>query len=72
MTSDFDATGYMKPLQITWGDGRTYPIEQVRDFRPANTIADMPGDCYTVRWVQTMNSIRSRAEEIIQAETIYV
>lgn len=22
--------------------------EQVRDFRPANTIADMPGDCYTV------------------------
>ena len=25
-----------------------------------------------VRWVQTMNSIRSRAEEIIQAEVIYV
>ena len=25
-----------------------------------------------VRWVQTMNSIRSRAEEIIQAEMIYV
>ena len=23
-------------------------MEQVRDFRPANTIADMPGDCYTV------------------------
>ena len=48
VTSDFDATGYMQPRQITWGDGRTYPIEQVRDFRPANTIADMPGDCYTV------------------------
>lgn len=43
VTSDFDATGYMQPRQITWGDGRTYPIEQVRDFRPANTIADMPG-----------------------------
>ena len=48
VNSDFDATGYMQPRQITWGDGRTYPIEQVRDFRPANTIADMPGDCYTV------------------------
>ena len=48
VTSDFDATGYMQPRQITWGDGRTYPIEQVRDFRPANTIADMPGDCYTI------------------------
>lgn len=48
VTSDFDATGYMQPRQITWGDGRTYPIEQVRDFRPASTIADLPGDCYTV------------------------
>ena len=48
VTSDFDATGYMQPRQIIWGDGRTYPIEQVRDFRPASTIADLPGDCYTV------------------------
>ena len=38
----------MQPRQIIWGDGRTYPIEQVRDFRPASTIADLPGDCYTV------------------------
>ena len=42
VNSDFDATGYMQPCKIT------YPIEQVRDFRPANTIADLPGDCYTV------------------------
>ena len=48
VTSNFDATGYMQPCKITWSDGRTYPIEQVRDFRPANTIADMPVDCYTV------------------------
>lgn len=48
VNSDFNATGYMKPCKITWSDGRTYPIEQVRDFRPANTIADMPGDCHTV------------------------
>ena len=32
VNSDFDATGYMQPRQITWGDGRTYPIEQVRDY----------------------------------------
>ena len=43
VNSDFDATGYMQPCKITWSDGRTYPIEQVRDFRPANTIADLPG-----------------------------
>ena len=30
VNSDFDATGYMQPRQITWGDGRAYPIEQVR------------------------------------------
>ena len=48
VNSDFDATGYMQPCKITWSDGRTYPIEQVRDFRLANTIADLPGDCYTV------------------------
>ena len=48
VTSDFDATGYMQPSKITWADGRTYAIEQVRDFRPASTIADLPGDCYTV------------------------
>ena len=27
---------------------------------------------FQIRWMQTMNSIRSRAEEIIQAEMIYV
>ena len=48
VNSDFDATGYMQAREITWGDGRTYPIEQVRDFLPGNTIADMLGDCYTV------------------------
>ena len=36
----------MQPRQITWGDDRTYPIEQVRDSRPANTIDNLP--CYTV------------------------
>ena len=49
VNSDFDATGYMQPRQITWGDGRTYPIEQVRDFRPANTMANPPGDVVVIQ-----------------------
>ena len=35
VTSDFDSTGYMQPKSITWADGRTFPIDAVRDFRPA-------------------------------------
>lgn len=48
VTSDFDATGYMHPKAITWADGRTFSIDDVRDFRPAATIGRMLGDCYTV------------------------
>lgn len=49
VTSDFDSTGYMNPKSITWEDGRVFPIEQVRDFRPASRLG-MGGtsDCYTV------------------------
>ena len=47
--SEFDATGYMQPLSITWADGRTFPIERVRDFRPAGMAgSDLAGDCFTV------------------------
>lgn len=35
VASEFDSTGYMQPTSITWADGRTFPIETVRDFRPA-------------------------------------
>lgn len=45
VTSVFDATGYMQPNAIIWSDGRTFPIEKIRDFRPAD---DINGDCYTV------------------------
>ena len=51
VTSGFDETGYMEPLSITWRDGRTFPIEAVRDFRPAASRSGMEslrGDCYTV------------------------
>ena len=37
VSSDFDSTGSMQPTSITWSDGRTFPIETVRDFRPAGT-----------------------------------
>lgn len=47
--SSFDPTGYMQPTSITWSDGRTFPIETVRDFRPAGTADNgYSGDCFTV------------------------
>lgn len=48
VVSDFDATGYMQPTSIIWDDGRVFQIEQVRDFRPAESIANLHGDRYTV------------------------
>ena len=49
VTSDFDATGYMQPKVITWSDGRVFPIESIKDFRPAGTEHDsMSTDCYTI------------------------
>ena len=36
VSSIFDSTGYMQPTSITWTDGRTFPIESVRDYRPAD------------------------------------
>ncbi len=49
VTSDFDSTGYMQPRTIFWRDGRTFPIERVKDFCPASTGTDgRTGDCYTV------------------------
>lgn len=49
VTSEFDSTGYMQPTSITWSDGRTFPIEQVRDYRPAGTADnDFRGDCFTI------------------------
>lgn len=49
VNSDFDSTGYMQPRSITWDDGRIFPIERVKDFRPASSVeAGRHGDCYTV------------------------
>lgn len=48
VASCFDATGYMQPVSITWSDGRTFPIECVRDYRPADPSSASGSDCYTV------------------------
>ncbi len=49
VNSDFDATGCVTPRSIIWRDGRVFPIDAVRDFRPACTLSPgHPGDCYTV------------------------
>lgn len=49
VSSDFDATGYMQPRSITWDDGRTFFIDEVRNFRPASALdCRCGGDCYTV------------------------
>lgn len=49
VNSDFDSTGYMQPRIIIWDDGRTFEIEQIRDFCPAACVdSSRNGDCYTV------------------------
>ncbi|MCC8168530.1 MAG: hypothetical protein LIO37_04235 [Clostridiales bacterium] len=49
VTSDTDPTGYVQPTSITWTDGRTLKIDQVKDFRPAGTAGmDLSAHCYTV------------------------
>lgn len=49
VNSDFDNTGHMQPRSITWDDGRTFLIESVRDFRPADLDGqNKSGDCYIV------------------------
>ena len=49
VNSDFDSTGFMQPRSIIWKDGRVFPIDTIRDFRPASSVdQDLPGDCYTV------------------------
>lgn len=49
--SEMDRTGYLQPRSILWKNGKAFPIEEIRDFRPAESAAgrDLPcGDCYTV------------------------
>lgn len=50
VTAGVDSTGYMQPMAVAWSDGRTFPINKVRDFRPAKMAGnDLPVDYYTVQ-----------------------
>ncbi len=43
-----DRTGTMRPEKVIWSDHRCYDIEAIKDFHPAKTIGNFPGDCYVV------------------------
>ena len=48
--ADFNESGIMLPREITWEDGRRYPIDRVLDIRQATAMkAGGQGDRYTVR-----------------------
>ncbi len=45
VNSDFDAIGYMHPRSIIWEDRRVFPIDKVKDHRPASALRkDLQGE----------------------------
>ena len=47
--TQFDDEGNMRPMLITWEDGRRYIIDRILDVRPAASMkAGGQGDRYTV------------------------
>ena len=50
VTACMDEDGRVRPLSIQWYDGKTYPIDEVKDVRRASS-RKVGGDgiCYTVR-----------------------
>ncbi|MGE4484013.1 MAG: hypothetical protein AB7C97_02740 [Oscillospiraceae bacterium] len=50
VTASFDENGRIFPREITWEDGRVFPVDRVLDVRPAAALkAGGQGDRYTVR-----------------------
>ena len=46
----FNAEGKMKPVEIVWQDGRTFPIDQITDCRRAVSLkVDGTGIRYSCR-----------------------
>ena len=59
VTSEFDSTGFMKPLSITWEDGRQFIIQEIENYCPAGLAGNnQPVDCYTV-WIQGQKNFYS-------------
>jgi hypothetical protein len=49
--ASFDSDGRLIPTEITWEDGRKYPIDRVTDIRQAAAMrSGGQGDRYTI-WV---------------------
>ena len=49
VNSDCDSTGFIQPLSITWKDGRTFTIDNIKDIRPAGNFRHgAEGVCYVV------------------------
>ena len=50
VTARMDEDGRVRPLSIQWYDGKTYPIDEVKDVRRASS-RKVGGDgiCYTIR-----------------------
>lgn len=52
VTSEFESTGYMRPLSITWKDGRKFIVQKIENFCPAGLAGNYQTvDRYTV-WIQ--------------------
>ncbi len=50
VTAVFDEDGNLMPINIMWGDGRTFPIDRVTDVRYAASLkAGGAGIRYTCR-----------------------
>lgn len=50
VTARMDEDGRVRPLSIQWYDGKTFPIDEVKDVRRASSRkVGGGGICYTVR-----------------------
>lgn len=50
VVAQFQADGSLRPLELTWEDGRKYTIDRVTDIRQAPAMkAGGQGDRYTIR-----------------------
>jgi hypothetical protein len=38
ITAEHDTNGAVRPLEMTWGDGRRFPIDRIIDVRQASSL----------------------------------
>lgn len=49
VTADFDIVGRIRPLSITWSDGRKFEIDRILDIRPGVAKSGGSGIRYLCR-----------------------